>query len=72
MALFFRYRNFLAAFFDGIGAKKAIKENVDPYKWICVGVAEENVLVESEGNYIMLIMTEDAAGFADSFHKYFR
>ena len=53
-------------------AKKAIKENVDPYKWICVGVAEENVLVESEGNYIMLIMTEDAAGFADSFHKYFR
>ena len=53
-------------------AKKAIKENVDPYKWICVGVAEENVLVESVGNHIILIMTEDAATFADSFYKYFR
>ncbi len=53
-------------------AKKAIKENADPYKWICVGVADENVLVESEGNYIILIMTEKAADFADSFHKYFR
>lgn len=53
-------------------AKTAIKENVDSFKWICVGVAEENVLVESEGNYILLIMDDSSADYADRFHKYFR
>ena len=53
-------------------AKAAIKENADSYKWICVGVEEDKVLVESEGNYILLIMDEDSANYADRFHKYFR
>ncbi len=37
-------------------AKKDIAENVDPRKWICVGVEPENVRVESTGNFIILIM----------------
>ncbi len=52
-------------------AKAAIKENVDPNKWICVGVADENVRVESEGNYILLIMDDDSADYAKRFHNYF-
>lgn len=39
--------------------KEKIKNSVDPRKWICVGVAEENVVVESKGNLIILIMVED-------------
>lgn len=40
-------------------AKKAIKENVDPRKWICAEVAEEDVIVKSKGDLIILIMVED-------------
>lgn len=39
--------------------KTKIKENVDPRKWICVGVAEEDLIVENKGNLIILIMVED-------------
>lgn len=38
-------------------AKKQIKEHVDPRKWICVGV--ENVLVESRGDLIIVILDDD-------------
>lgn len=37
-------------------AKKAIRENVDPRKWICVGVEEENIRVVSSGDLILLVM----------------
>lgn len=37
-------------------AKKLIRENVNPRKWICVGVSEGNVRVESIGNLILLVM----------------
>lgn len=40
-------------------AKKAIKENIDPRKWICVEVPEDKVIVESKGNVIILIMVAD-------------
>ena len=40
-------------------AKKSIKENVDPRKWICVEVPEDKVIVESKGNVIILIMVAD-------------
>ena len=40
-------------------AKKAIKENVNPRKWHCVGVEEEDVIVKSKGDLIILIMVED-------------
>lgn len=40
--------------------KTKIKENVNPRKWLCVGVDdEENVVVKNKGNLIILIMTND-------------
>lgn len=40
-------------------AKETIKNNVDPRKWICVGVEKENILVENKGNLIILIMDNE-------------
>lgn len=40
-------------------AKKDIKEKVDPRKWICVGVEDENVIVDSIGDVIVLIMNDE-------------
>lgn len=40
-------------------AKAKIKKYVDPRKWICVWVEEEDVIVKSKGNLIILIMVED-------------
>ena len=40
-------------------AKTAIKENVDPRKWICAEVPKENVIVKSKGDLIILIMVEN-------------
>lgn len=37
-------------------AKTAIRENVNPAKWICVSVDPENIRVESIGNLILLVM----------------
>lgn len=42
-------------------AKKEIKENVDPRKWVCVGVNPKNVRVENIGNLILLAMDDSAA-----------
>jgi len=39
--------------------KTKIKENVDPRKWICVGVEEEDIIVKNKGNLVVLIMVED-------------
>jgi len=36
--------------------KKAIKEKIDPRKWVCVGVDEKNVLVASKGDLVILVM----------------
>lgn len=36
--------------------KKDIKENVNSFKWICVGVEKENVIVDNVGNTIILIL----------------
>lgn len=44
---------------DGVdieAAKAAIRENVNPRKWICVGVEEENIRVVNQGNLILLVM----------------
>lgn len=40
-------------------AKTKIKENVDPRKWMCVEVPEEDVIVKNKGDLIILIMVED-------------
>ena len=48
--------------------KKEIKEKIDPRKWICVGVDEKNVFVESKGDLIILIMdNEYASTIRDNF-----
>jgi len=39
--------------------KTKIKEKINPRKWICVGVEEKDVIVESKGNLIVLILVED-------------
>ena len=41
--------------------KTKIKENIDPRKWICVWVEEKDVIVESKGDLIILILVEDEA-----------
>lgn len=42
--------------------KKDIKENINPRKWLCVGVDdEENVIVDNIGNVVILIMDNDIA-----------
>lgn len=40
--------------------KTDIKENVDPRKWICVGVDPENVIVDNIGDVVILIMSNDS------------
>lgn len=41
--------------------KTDIKENVDPAKWICVGVQEENIIVDNIGDLVFLVMSDDQA-----------
>lgn len=38
-----------------------IKDNVNPRKWVCVGVEEDQVIVKNKGNLIILIMVADGA-----------
>lgn len=37
-------------------AKTKIKDNVNPRKWLCVEVTEDEVIVKNKGNLIILIM----------------
>ena len=39
--------------------KTKIKENVDPRKWICVGVEEDDVIIKNKGDLIIVIIVED-------------
>ena len=39
--------------------KKDIKDNVDPMKWVCVGVDPENIFVDSIGDVIVLVMSNN-------------
>lgn len=51
-------------------AKKEIKEKVNPRKWICVGVEPNNVIVESKGDVIVLIMNNEISKkLSESFQK---
>lgn len=46
-----------------------IKENVNPQKWICVGVDPENVMVTNKGNLILFVMDNtNPQGIIDSFN----
>lgn len=39
--------------------EEKIEKSINPRKWVCVGVEEDDVIVESKGNLIALIMIED-------------
>lgn len=41
--------------------KQDIKDNVNPMKWVCVGVDPDNVIVDSIGDIVILIMSDDNA-----------
>ena len=48
--------------------KTAIKENVDPQKWICVGVDPDKIIVDNIDDVIILIMSDDQG---EALHKAF-
>ena len=49
-------------------AKAALRESVDPFKWICVGVSPDKVRVESNGDLICIVMDEENGDYyADNF-----
>ena len=39
--------------------KKEIREDVNPRKWICVGVEKDEVIVENKGDLIMVVIVQD-------------
>lgn len=41
--------------------KTDIKDNINPMKWVCVGVSEENIIVDNIGNLVFLVMSDDQA-----------
>lgn len=47
--------------------KKDIKNHVDGRKWICVGVEEENILVDHAGQYVILIMDDRSEALMTAF-----
>lgn len=47
--------------------KASIKTSVDPRKWICVGVEEDEVIVDNIGDVVVLIMSHEAEGLHQSF-----
>ena len=48
--------------------KEEIKKKVDPEKWVCVSVDENNVYVENKGNLILLVMDdENGSAIRDNF-----
>ena len=51
------------------GAKRQIRDGIDPMKWICNGVMREDVVVESIGNIIMLVLSPDGPAYRSAFGK---
>lgn len=44
---------------DVADIKEKIKENVNPRKWVCVGVEEEDIIIKNKGDLVILILIED-------------
>ena len=49
--------------------KQIIRDNVNPRKWICAGVEPDQVIVDSIGDLVFLVMSTDAAAYHASFLK---
>lgn len=45
---------------DVEAAKTTLLDNINPRKWVCVGVEKDQVVVDSIGNLIMVAVVEDA------------
>jgi len=54
---------------DIAAAKSKIKETIDPRKWICVGVDPEQVIVDSIGDLVFVVMSYDAEAYHQAFLK---
>jgi hypothetical protein len=52
---------------DTQGVKTLIKDTVDPWKWICTGVDPQDVLVDSIGDLVFLVMDDEAPRYLDAF-----
>ena len=49
--------------------KQLIRDNVNPRKWICAGVEVDQVIVDSIGDLVFLVMSVDAAAYHEGFLK---
>ena len=47
---------------DIASMKETILENVNPRKWICVGVEKEDVIIKNKGDLLIVIIIEDEVG----------
>ena len=47
--------------------KSKIKKNVNGRKWVCVGVEDEDILVDNIGNHIILVMDDKSDEFMNNF-----
>ena len=54
---------------DSADVQAKIKANVNPNKWICVSVEEQNVIVDGAGDVVILIMAEGAETLHETFLK---
>ena len=52
---------------DVAAAMAKIREGADPQKWICVGVDPSDVVVDSIGNLVILIMANNSSELHESF-----
>ena len=48
-------------------AKTQIKDNIDPRKWVCAGVNPDQVIVDSVGDIIFVVMSVEAAAYHAGF-----
>lgn len=49
--------------------KKDIKDSINPRKWVCVGVEEDKVIVDSIGDLVILIMDNN---YPETLHENFK
>ena len=47
--------------------KQLIRDNADPRKWICVGVENDQVIVDSIGDLIFFVMSANAEAYHTGF-----
>lgn len=46
---------------------ETLPTTVNPAKWVCVSVEEDDIIAVANGNLVFLVMAEDAQNFVDAF-----